>query len=69
MRRTTSPTLREKRARIPKLPNSPIVHDPPDAGAPRPAVDWDNRWVFVKVGEQANGWPMVEAQPKPRPVS
>ena len=57
----------EYRRRIPKLPNHPIVYDPPDRGAPLPEIDWDNRWVFVKIGEQANGWPIVEAQPKPQP--
>jgi len=57
-----SPTLRQKRAPIPKLPGTA------DKGAPLPEIDWDNRRVFVKVGEQADGWPIVEAQPKPRPL-
>ena len=58
----------EYRRRIPKLPNRPVVYSPPDKGAPLPEIDWNNRWVFVKVGEQANDFPIVEAQPKPGPL-
>jgi len=58
---------REYRQRIPKLPNYPIVHDPPDAGAPLPEVDWNNRFTMVRVGTNPDGTPIVEAQPKPRP--
>jgi len=65
--RRTSPTRREKRARIPRLPNYPVVYDPPDRGAPLPAPS-DLRYEMVKVGEQANGWPIVEARLKPWPT-
>jgi len=32
-----------------------------------PAVDWDNRWTYVRTGTNADGRPIVEAQRKPRP--
>ena len=59
MRRYASPTRRQKRARIPKLPNTPVVYDPPDKGAPLPTPS-DLRYEMVKVGE-------VEARLKPWP--
>jgi hypothetical protein len=63
MRRYTSPTLRQKRARIPKLPGTA------DKGAPLPEVDWNNRFTMVRVGTNPDGTPIIEAQPKPRPLS
>ena len=67
MRRYASPTRRQKRARIPKLPNTPVVYDPPDRGAPLPEIDWNNRWVIVRTGTNPDGTPIIEAQPKPGP--
>src|SRR5918994_3648083 len=41
----------EYRRCIPRLPNWPIVHSPPDRGVPLPAVDRDNRWVYVSTAD------------------
>jgi len=57
----------EYRRQIPRFPNWPIVYSPPDRGARMPAVDWDNRWTYVRTGTNADGRPIVEAQRKPRP--
>ena len=66
--REHSLTFWEKRARIPRLPNFPIVYDPPDRGAPLPEINWDNRFVFVRTGSNPDGTPIIEAQRKPRPT-
>ena len=57
----------EYRRQIPRFPNWPIRYTPADRGAPMPAVDWDNRWVFVRTGTHPDGTPIIEAQRKPRP--
>ena len=67
--RYASPTLRQKQARIPKLPNTPVVYDPPDQGAPLPAPDWANRFSMARTGTNPDGTPIIEAQAKPRPTT
>ncbi len=55
----------EKRRRIPRLPNRPVVYDPPDRGALLPAPS-DERYEYVNTAGPYE-LPVIVARPKPWP--